>query len=169
MQSASNIVARNPRAHHPQTRDRLTAGVARIVRSGRHLGVRAADALYGGLPSYGWALLVPLQRDGEQRCSALAARAGVDVSVVSRQLAVLERSGYVARRPDPADGRAGLVGVTETGEAALAGTRALRSEWAESALAGWDEPDARLLSDLLERLATDLDASTAAGLARVAS
>ncbi|MGY1632738.1 MarR family winged helix-turn-helix transcriptional regulator [Geodermatophilus sp. SYSU D01186] len=153
----------------PQTRDRLTAGVARIVRSGRHLSVRAAAALYGDLPSYDWALLAPLQQDGEQRCSVLAARAGVDVSVVSRQLAVLERSGYVARRPDPADGRAHLVYVTEAGEAALAGTRALRSEWAETALADWDEHDAGLLSDLLERLAADLDASAAAGVARTAS
>jgi DNA-binding MarR family transcriptional regulator len=153
----------------PQTRDRLTAGVARIVRSGRHLSVRAADALYGDLPSYGWALLVPLQQDGEQRCSALATRAGVDVSVVSRQLAVLERSGYVARRPDPADGRASLVYVTEAGEAAIAGTRALRSEWAQTALASWDEHDAGLLSGLLERLADDIDASAAAGVTRVAS
>ncbi|MBB3085168.1 MarR family winged helix-turn-helix transcriptional regulator [Geodermatophilus sabuli] len=153
----------------PQTRDRLTAGVARIVRSGRHLSVRAADALYGDLPSYGWALLVPLQQDGEQRCSALAARAGVDVSVASRQLAVLERSGYVARRADPDDGRASLMYLTEAGAAALAGTRALRAEWAQTALAGWDESDARRLSDLLERLATDLDASAAAGASRTAS
>jgi DNA-binding MarR family transcriptional regulator len=153
----------------PQTCDRLTAGVAHLVRTGRHLSVRAADALYGDLPSYGWALLVPLQQDGEQRCSALAARAGVDVSVVSRQLAVLERSGYVTRRPDPADGRASLVHVTEAGRAALDGTRALRSEWAETALANWDEHDAGLLSDLLERLAADLDASAAAGVTRAAS
>jgi DNA-binding MarR family transcriptional regulator len=83
----------------------------------------------------------------------------VDVSVASRQLAVLERSGYVERRADPADGRASLMYLTEAGEAALAGTRALRAEWARTALAGWDEADARQLSELLERLAADLDAA----------
>ena len=141
----------------PGTRDRLTTGVARVIRSGRHLSVRAADSLYGDLPSFGWALLVPLEQDGEQRCSALAARAGVDVSVASRQLAALERSGYVERRPDPHDGRASLMSLTDEGVRALAVTRALRAEWAATALADWDEDDARLLSGLLERLAADLD------------
>lgn len=146
----------------PETRERLTAGVARVIRSGRHLSVRAADALHGDLPSYAWALLVPLEQDGEQRCGALAARTGVDVSVASRQLAALEHAGHVGRRPDPLDGRASLVHLTDEGVRALAVTRALRAERAATALAGWDEDDARRLSGLLERLATDLDRAPAA-------
>ncbi len=141
----------------PETRDRLTSGVVRVVRSGRHLGLRAAESLQGDLPSYGWTLLAPLEQDGEQRCSALAARAGIDVSVASRQLAVLERAGHLERRPDPRDGRAHLLHLTDAGRRALTVTRALRAEWAGTALADWDEDDARLLSGLLERLATDLD------------
>ena len=108
--------------------------------------------LYGELPPFGWGLLVPLERDGDQRCSALAAQAGVDVSVASRQLAVLERSGYVERRPDPQDGRASLLRLTDSGADALAAARDLRSDWALTALAGWDEDDARQLTDLLDRL-----------------
>ena len=145
----------------PHTLDRLTAGLARVVRSGRHLSGRAADSLYGDLPSSAWVLLVPLEQDGEQRCSALAVRAGVDVSVASRQLAALERAGYVERRPDPHDGRASLMHLTDEGARALAVTRALRAQWAAAALADWDEDDARLLSGLLERLATDLDRAPA--------
>jgi DNA-binding MarR family transcriptional regulator len=141
----------------PDTRDRLTASISQIVRTGRHISSRAATQLNGDLPSYGWALLVPLEREGDQRCSALAAHAGVDVSVVSRQLAVLERSGHVERRPDPCDGRASLFRLTSAGVAALAEVRALRADWALGALAGWDESDARLLSELLDRLVTDLD------------
>jgi DNA-binding MarR family transcriptional regulator len=141
----------------PATRDRLTASVSQLLRTGRHVSSRAAAQLYGELPSFGWALLVPLERDGDQRCSTLAARAGVDISVASRQLAALERSGYVERRPDPLDGRASLLSLTAAGAGALAATRALRSDWALGALAGWDEADARLLSDLLDRLVTDLE------------
>jgi DNA-binding MarR family transcriptional regulator len=141
----------------PATRDRLTAGIARLLRSGRHVSTRAADTVYGELPSFGWALLVPLERDGEQRCSALAAEVGVDVSVVSRQVAALERAGHVQRRPDPHDGRASLIRLSESGAAALAQTRAVRSGWAADALAGWDEDDARRLGALVERLAADLD------------
>jgi DNA-binding MarR family transcriptional regulator len=141
----------------PETRDRLTAAVSQLVRTGRHVSARAAGQLYGDLPSYGWSLLFPLHRDGDQRCSALAARAGVDVSVASRQLAVLERSGYVERRPDPLDGRASLLRVTPAGVAALDAARVLRSDWALTALSGWEEDDARLLTALLDRLVDDLE------------
>ncbi|MGY1746850.1 MarR family winged helix-turn-helix transcriptional regulator [Blastococcus sp. SYSU D00695] len=141
------------------TRDRLTAGLSRLLRTGRHLGGRAADVLYGDLPSYGWALLVPLERDGEQRCSALAAAVDIDVSVASRQVAALERAGYVERRPDPRDGRASLLRLTDAGAAALATTRALRNDWAATALSGWDEVDAVRLSELVERLLDDLEAA----------
>ena len=141
----------------PETRDRLTAGVAQLVRTGRHVSSRAAAQLYGDLPSFGWALLLPLERSGAQRCSALASQAGIDVSVASRQIAVLERAGHVERRPDPRDGRASLLSLTPAGEEAMAATRALRSDWALGALAGWDEDDAHTLSDLLDRLVADLD------------
>ncbi|SEP02074.1 MarR family winged helix-turn-helix transcriptional regulator [Trujillonella endophytica] len=141
------------------TRDRLTAGLSRLLRTGRHLGARAADVLYGDLPSYAWALLVPLQRGGEQRCSELAATAGIDVSVASRQVGALERAGYLERRADPRDGRASLLRLTEAGAGALATTRALRNDWAASALAGWDEDDAVRLSELVERLLDDLEAA----------
>jgi len=143
----------------PATRDRLTASIAQLVRTGRHVSSRAAAQLYGDLPSFGWALLLPLERDGDQRCSALAAQAGVDISVASRQIAALERSGHVERRPDPNDGRANLLRLTPAGAAALAAARALRSDWALGALADWDEDDARLLSELLDRLVTDLDSA----------
>ena len=141
----------------PDTRDRLTASIAQLVRTGRHLSTRAAAQLYGELPSFGWALLLPLERDGAQRCSALAAQAGIDVSVASRQIAVLERAGHVERRPDPEDGRASLLSLTPAGAEAMAATRALRSDWALGALAGWDEEDARTLNDLLDRLVADLE------------
>src|SRR5215213_9169606 len=143
----------------PETRDRLTASVAQLVRTGRHVSSRAASQLYGELPSYGWALLFPLERDGDQRCSSLAGKAGIDVSVASRQLAVLERAGYVERRPDPLDGRASLLSLTPAGVEAIAATRALRQDWALGALAGWDEDDARTLSDLLDRLVADLESA----------
>ena len=91
----------------PGTRDRLTSGVVRVIRSGRHLSVRAADVLHGDLPSSGWALLVPLTGEGV-------------------------RALVVTRAP-----------------------------WAAAALADRDEDDARLLSGLSERLATDLDRAPA--------
>jgi DNA-binding MarR family transcriptional regulator len=140
-----------------ETVDRLTTSVSQLLRAGRHVSARAAGHLYGDLPAFGWGLLVPLERDGDLRCSALAGHAGVDVSVASRQLAVLEKLGYVERRPDPQDGRAALLRLTDAGADALAAARTLRSDWALTALAGWDEADARQLSGLLDRLVADLE------------
>ncbi|MDP5181238.1 MarR family transcriptional regulator [Blastococcus sp. BMG 814] len=138
-------------------RDRLMASVAQLIRAGRHLSSRAATHLHGDLPSFGWALLLPLERDGDLRCSALAALAGVDGSVASRQLAALERAGYVDRHPDPRDGRAALFHITDRGAEALATSRALRSAWALTALGDWDDDDAERLAGLLERLVGDID------------
>jgi DNA-binding MarR family transcriptional regulator len=143
----------------PSTCERITSSLSRLVRAGRHISARAAAQIYGELPSFGWTLLVPLERDGELRCSALASRAGVDVSVVSRQVAALERTGFVARRPDPRDWRASLFRLTPAGAAALAATRAERAHWAAEALSGWDETDAERLGELLDRLVADLEAS----------
>jgi DNA-binding MarR family transcriptional regulator len=140
-----------------ETSERLTTGMSRLVRTAKHLGHRVAADLYGDLPSFGWALLVPLEQHGEQRCSALATQAGVDVSVASRQVAALERAGYVQRRPDPVDGRASLIGLSAAGTAALARTRDVRSQWAVEALSDWTEDDARQLTVLLEKLADGLD------------
>src|SRR3954469_11965345 len=146
----------------PATCERITSSLSRLVRLGRHISARAAAQIYGDLPSFGWTLLVPLERDGEQRCSALAALAGVDVSVVSRQVAALERAGYVQRRPAPGGGRASLFRLTPAASAALAATRAERLHWAADALSGWDAQDAERLGALLDRLLADLEATPAA-------
>jgi hypothetical protein len=69
------------------------------------------------------------------------------------------RAGYVERHPDPRAGRANLLRITPEGDAALATARAIRSDWALSALAGWDEADAQLLGDLLDRPVADLTAA----------
>jgi DNA-binding MarR family transcriptional regulator len=143
----------------PTTCERITSSLSRLIRTGRHISARAAAQIYGDLPSFGWTLLVPLERHGEQRCSSLAAQAGVDVSVASRQVAALERAGYVERRPDPSDGRASLFRLTPAGSGALAATRAERAHWAAAALSGWDERDAERLGELLDRLLADLEAT----------
>jgi DNA-binding MarR family transcriptional regulator len=152
----------------PETVQRLTAALSELIRTGRHASARAAAHAYGELPSFGLALLAPLEREGEQRTSALAARAGVDVSVASRQLAALERQGFVERHPDPRDGRAALFRLTPSGAAALDATRTLRAAWAAAALTEWDDGEARVLADLLDRLVADLGQAAQPARARPA-
>ena len=67
------------------------------------------------------------------RVTALAERAGMSRQAISYLIAELEENGYLERRPDPSDGRATLVHLTERGEAAVAAIRAsvrrLEREW----------------------------------------
>ena len=152
----------------PETRDRLTSSLAQLCAP-------AGTSACGRPPSC-TATCPPSAGRCSSRSSGTVTSAaapwprssGVDVSVASRQIAVLERLGYVERRPDPQDGRASLISLTPAGAEALAAARDLRAEWALTALAGWDEADARQLTDLLDRLVVDLATAGAPAPARSA-
>lgn len=131
----------------------LIEALRTIVRTGR--GARQA-ALFGDLPGASVTTLVALDRHGEQRMGELAERLCVDPSVVSRQVATLTRSGFVARRPDPVDGRAQLLGITDAGRDAIDRYRGEWVTWVAQALAEWDDDDAHHLVASLHRLADDL-------------
>ena len=88
--------------------------------------------------------------------SDVAAGLGVAVPTVSRQVRQLEDLGLVARTPDPIDGRAVLLQVTEAGIEAV---RRMREEWRRTVaeiLEPWPEKDREILGELLERFALEL-------------
>jgi DNA-binding MarR family transcriptional regulator len=60
---------------------------------------------------------------GPMRLSDMAERSGLTKQALGEHVDFLESHGYVAREPDPADGRAKLVVATERGEAAMAAAR----------------------------------------------
>jgi DNA-binding MarR family transcriptional regulator len=90
--------------------------------------------------------------DQGSRVTELAALAQVSKPTVVYLVNEMERLGYVERRPDPADGRAKLVCLTERGlRAQRAGGRIVRdieADW--SAVLG--ERDFAALRALLQRL-----------------
>jgi len=69
------------------------------------------------------------------RLTDLAERSGLTKQAVGEAVAELERKGYLERVPDPQDGRAKIIKLTERGvEAALTGRRLfaeIEAEWAE--------------------------------------
>src|ERR687889_814645 len=88
------------------------------------------DAGRSVYPTYTYNVLASLalvDRLGAARVSVLAEAARVDVSVVSRQL----------RAPDPNDGRASLVSLSEEGQRVLAKGRARMVALMEERLSGW--------------------------------
>jgi DNA-binding MarR family transcriptional regulator len=53
---------------------------------------------------------------------------------LTRPLAALERHGYVARTPDPSDGRGALLSATQTGRRAMREEMAPRDRWVAQAV-----------------------------------
>ncbi|WP_188317040.1 MarR family winged helix-turn-helix transcriptional regulator [Solihabitans fulvus] len=99
-----------------------------------------------GLHPAAIALLAELVHRGECRVSELAQHRVVDASVVSRQIAQLERAGLVERRPAPHDGRVALLSATDAGVELLDQWRRSQVEFMQEALGGWSDTDVRDLA-----------------------
>lgn len=87
-----------------------------------------------------------------QRATALAGFFGVGKATMSRQLHALEKLGLVAREPDPADGRAVLVRITDEGRERFTRVRTGRRAQYARRLASWDRAEVAELARLLHRL-----------------
>src|SRR4051794_27588051 len=128
----------------------LLAAFSSIVRKIRTLETTAEAA--GDVPSSVIAVLGMLSDHGELRLGAVAGSIGVDTSVISRTVAVAEQRGLVARRPDPRDGRACLLSLTERGSQALADRRNERLRLLAAVTDGWEPGAAEQLLAGLTRL-----------------
>ncbi|GAB2639997.1 MarR family winged helix-turn-helix transcriptional regulator [Kribbella swartbergensis] len=141
-----------PGVERDRAAQEVLEGVSALIRAvrcveHRHLtpdgGLRRADA----------SVLKVLLRDGEQRGGELAAKLGVDASVVSRQLATLEADGLVSRRPDPADARVGLVSLAPRGKAQLEALYSSYTQHLRAALTDLDDDAMLAAADTMRRIA----------------
>lgn len=101
--------------------------------------------------------LIRISEHAPIRLSALADLVGLDISTLSRHVARLEHDGFVARTPDPGDGRASLLTVTDAGRGVLERVRDTRRTHLQQRLASWDDDDVRHLAHLLDRLLAAFD------------
>src|SRR4051794_2779845 len=141
----------------------LLAAFSSIVRKIRTLETTAEAG--GDVPSSVIAVLGMLSDHGELRLGAVAASLGVDTSVVSRTVAVAEQRGLVSRRPDPRDGRACLLSLTERGAQCLADRRNQRLRLLSAVIDQWEPGSAEALLAGLTRLRHDLAATGTASAA----
>jgi MarR family transcriptional regulator for hemolysin len=112
-----------------------------------------------GLTDATWVPLVHLLRSGGGITQKdLAALIGIDASSLVRLLDILQRRGLVERRPDPNDGRARLIHLTEEGGAAVHAIRAELLAEEELLLADLGDDDLAHLLDLFRRIDARLDA-----------
>ncbi|MCX4905485.1 MarR family winged helix-turn-helix transcriptional regulator [Streptomyces sp. NBC_00878] len=123
-----------------------------LLRRARANSGEMVREVHPDLESSAYGLLVRLEELGRQRATELAAYIGVGKATMSRQLRALEEMGVVAREPDPADGRAWLVHLTEEGRARFRAVREARRARYVRELASWDREEVAELARLLHRL-----------------
>ncbi|MEV5377472.1 MULTISPECIES: MarR family winged helix-turn-helix transcriptional regulator [Streptomyces] len=101
----------------------------------------AAARLHPELSLVSYTLLAHLEEQGGCRATDLAAHYLLDKSTVSRQIAGLERLGFVERRPAPEDQRAQVLHLTARGADTLAQVAANRRDAFRERLGDWDDAD----------------------------
>ena len=87
----------------------------RITRIGRGRTAAALRASRSGvdLTRTGVAVLAALVQRGALRPTALAEHADAEPAIVTREMRVLTAQGFVRSEPDPSDGRARLIEITD--------------------------------------------------------
>ena len=104
----------------------------------------------------GYAVLVRVAELGPVRLSELAQYLGLDVSTVSRQVQQLEQRGLVDRSPDPLDGRAALLDLSDRGREL---TLKMRDGWCETVadvVKSWKPADIARFGILMDRFVADV-------------
>jgi DNA-binding MarR family transcriptional regulator len=97
--------------------------------------------------------LFVLRCSGALRLSDLAARMELDASTASRHVRALEQLGLIRRSPDPDDGRAFRVELTEQGVEQWESGARRRMELLSAAMDGWSEEDIETFERLMTRFA----------------
>lgn len=110
---------------------------------------RRLRAARGGLSHSLLSALVSVAKHGPMRLADLAQAELVSAPSITRFVAELEGKSLVSRTPDPADGRASLIQVTDAGLEAVQVARRVRQQ---------------MVAELLEPLSADEVASIEAAL-----
>lgn len=144
-------------AGHDAQVERLEREVGLLVRRSRRVLRTLSAQLHPDLDAGSYAVLVAIARSAPLRLVELAEEFGLDKSTMSRQVSALLRIGLVRRSPDPLDGRAFLLELTDEGRDRLDEvSRARHEEWRRR-LGSWSAEEIGALADGLTRLAATLD------------
>jgi DNA-binding MarR family transcriptional regulator len=122
--------------------------VMRLARSLRHVRDDSLDLQTNQLSA-----MAMLLNDGDMLMGELAATEKVQPPSMTRVVNGLEQRGYVARRPDPRDGRQCLVTLTSAGREVILANRRRRDEWLTVRIAGLDPAEREVLRQAVAILA----------------
>jgi DNA-binding MarR family transcriptional regulator len=125
-----------------------------VLRTNRRLRQEAGGELSPTL----MATLGTISRHGPLTPSELAQRERIQRPTATRLIARLEAPGYIARTPDPQDGRSSLIAVTAPGSDLLAAVRDRKDAFLARRLrrlTAEERATLRHAADILERVLED--------------
>jgi DNA-binding MarR family transcriptional regulator len=102
------------------------------------------------------ALLYTLKCHGAMRLGDIAEAMQLDASTVSRHVQLLGDRGLIDRVPDPGDGRARIIALSEAGATSLKNSFQQRRAFITDAIADWSDEDREHLRHHISRLTTSL-------------
>ncbi|WP_431683199.1 MarR family winged helix-turn-helix transcriptional regulator [Kitasatospora sp. KL5] len=115
------------------------------------LYTRLTEGLGEAVDELTYPVLSGLARTGPASAADLGREIGLDRTTVTRRADRLERAGLLQRQPDPADGRATLLALTDGGHTVISATRQRLASGIEDSLATWPQADAQAFARLLRR------------------
>ncbi|NIK79169.1 DNA-binding MarR family transcriptional regulator [Paenibacillus castaneae] len=105
----------------------------------------------GNLDRSAYLLLQQITHLQSAGIKALSDEFHLDISTVSRQAAALEQKGYVVRVPDPLDGRAYYLQVTELGTKELLENKEFRRKKLTELLQDWSDEEREMFGQLMKK------------------
>ncbi|CAH2713098.1 hypothetical protein BACCIP111895_00231 [Neobacillus rhizosphaerae] len=105
----------------------------------------------GNLDRAAYLLLRRIASKGAAGVKVLAGEFKLDVSTISRQAAALEQKGYLYRIPDPLDGRAYTLQITELGTMELNEFKQARLVKIKEMLKDWPDEERKVFGQLLKK------------------
>ena len=130
----------------------LESEFAELVTRVRRLLAENAERMSPGMLPGAYKTFTTIVRRERVTLSGLAEALLTDKGQVSRTVRELEQLGFVARTPDPSDGRSSLLSPTPLGLERLAAARAPQESTLLAALEEWSVHDIRELARLLHAL-----------------
>jgi DNA-binding MarR family transcriptional regulator len=133
--------------------------LAVLLRRAKAWNREVATEVHPDLQPAAYALLARVDELGSVRAGDLGSYFGIDKGAISRQVALLERVGLVARAPDADDGRARRLVVTDEGRKRLEHARSGRRRLVREQLDRWPAEEVATLARLLGRFNRQMDAA----------
>jgi DNA-binding MarR family transcriptional regulator len=136
-----------------QATDSISVIELELLTLARQLDTLARKgSLYVRVDRSGYVALRTLERLGPVRTNELADELHLDASTVTRQVTALVAGGFVARRPDPADGRSSTLVLTAEGRRIMGVVERDRRVVLHELFSDWAEGERRDLGRVLTKL-----------------